>query len=272
MLKTRIMTACVLIAAFIPILFFSTHLFWAACMLLVSLVALFEWAKLINVTQGASVIYTIVCGLLGVAVLYLANEKGFHWLFYQSLSAFIIALGFWVLIVPVLLTKFVVIKSKWLLLFLGFLLIAPLWFALICAKVADPLLLLTLLASIWIADSAAYFAGKNLGKRKLAPSINPGKTWEGVIGALLAVSFFGAILYFTNVAGITVFPLLWLVVVLSIMGDLFESLIKRQVNKKDSGNILPGHGGILDRIDGVIPSLPIAILMIYLFNYYQVAG
>ncbi len=272
MLKTRILTACLLVATFIPILFLSSNLFWAACMLLVSLLALYEWVKLIDVTHTVAVTYTLVCGVLGMAVLYLASERGFHWLFYQSLSAFVIAMGFWVLIAPMLLTKYVIIKSKWLLLLLGFLLIAPLWFALICAKAADPSLLLTLLATIWIADSAAYFSGKNLGKRKLAPSISPGKTWEGVIGALLAVSVFGAILYFTDTAGIMVLPLLWLVVVLGVIGDLFESLIKRQVNKKDSGNILPGHGGILDRIDGVIPSLPIAILMIYLFNYYQVVS
>ena len=67
-----------------------------------------------------------------------------------------------------------------------------------------------------------------------------------------------------------ILPLLWLVAILGVIGDLFESLIKRQVNKKDSGNLLPGHGGILDRIDGLVPSLPIAILTIYVFNYYQV--
>lgn len=153
---------------------------------------------------------------------------------------------------------------------LGLLLITSLWLALICAKGADPALLLVLLATIWIADSAAYFAGKNFGKHKLAPNISPGKTWEGVFGALVAVTVFGAILYFGfDFKEWAVFPALWTITMLGVAGDLFESMIKRQAMIKDSGSLLPGHGGILDRIDGIIPSLPIAILMIYLFHYFN---
>ncbi|MEE9330736.1 MAG: phosphatidate cytidylyltransferase [Methylophilaceae bacterium] len=273
MLLTRILTAVVLVAAFIPALFLSSNMVWAISMLIISLLALYEWAKLIGMTQAVAVAYILFCGALGVAMLYLMEVNGFHWLFYQSLLVFVIALIFWMFIVPVLLTKFIVIQNKWLLLFLGILLMAPLWLALISVKGADPWLLLALLATIWIADTAAYFTGKNFGKRKLAPSISPGKTWEGVIGALLAVSVFGGMLYFSGaVSSVAIFPLLWLVAILGVVGDLFESLIKRQANKKDSGNLLPGHGGILDRIDGLMPSLPIAVLMIYLFNYYQVVS
>jgi phosphatidate cytidylyltransferase len=151
---------------------------------------------------------------------------------------------------------------------IGLILMLPLWLALICSKGADPWLLLCLLGTIWIADSAAYFAGKNFGKHKLAPTISPGKTWEGVLGALIAVTIFGAILYLVfNVNTLAMFPALWMITGLGVIGDLFESMIKRQANIKDSGDLLPGHGGILDRIDGVIPSLPIAILMIYVYNY-----
>ena len=272
MLKTRIITALVLVAAFIPALFLSSNLIWAVGMLLVSLVALYEWAKLIDVPQGAALIYTLVCGVLGMTVIYLMGVNSFHWLFIQSLMVFVVALVFWVLFVPIMLTKLVVIKAKWLLLMLGLILLAPLWLALVSAKGANPWLLLTLLATIWLADTAAYFAGKNFGKHKLAPSISPGKTWEGVAGALVAVTILGGILHLMGKANLAMLPLLWLVAILGVVGDLFESLIKRQMNKKDSGNILPGHGGILDRIDGLAPSLPIAVLMIYLFNYYQVAS
>lgn len=273
MLKTRIITALVLVAAFIPALFLTSNMAWAIIMLIISLLALFEWAKLINLSQTSAMIYTLICAALGLAVLYMMNANGFHWMLYQSLMAFIIALGFWLFVVPVLLTKFIVVQSKWILLLFGFLLIAPLWLALLSTKLLDPKLLLALLVTIWVADTAAYFAGKNFGKHKLAPSISPGKTWEGVAGALLAVSAFGTILYFCGaVSSLAILPLLWLVAILGVIGDLFESLIKRQMNKKDSGNLLPGHGGILDRIDGLIPSLPIAILMIYLFNYYQVGS
>ena len=129
--------------------------------------------------------------------------------------------------------------------------------------------MLCLLATIWIADSAAYFAGKNFGKNKLAPTISPGKTWEGVLGALIAVTAFGAILYIGfNVKTLAIFPALWIVAGFGVIGDLFESMLKRQANIKDSGYLLPGHGGILDRIDGIIPSLPIAILMIYVYNLW----
>lgn len=273
MLKTRIITALVLVAVFLPALFLSSNMAWSIGMLIISLLALFEWARLIDTSQTSAIFYTAICAALGAAALFMMKSNGFHWMLYQSLIAFIIALGFWLLIVPVLLTKFVVVQNKLLLLLLGFLLIGPLWLALVSTKLLDPLLLLALLSTIWIADTAAYFFGKNFGKHKLAPSISPGKTWEGVAGALLAVSVFGAILYFSGaVSSLVILPLLWLTATLGVIGDLFESLIKRQMNKKDSGNLLPGHGGILDRIDGLIPSLPIAILMIYLFNYYQVGG
>ena len=273
MLKTRIITALLLIAAFLPMLFMSSNMTWAIVMLAISLLAIYEWGELIGFTKVTTSTYTLLCGLLGGVMLQLLANFGFHWFFYQSLFAFLITLVIWVFIVPVLLTKLVVIKSKILLSLLGLLLVAPLWLALVSAKGADPWLLFALLATIWIADTAAYFSGKHFGKNKLAPSISPGKTWEGVAGALLAVTIFGGALYSsTLVNNLAIFPLLWLVTLLGVVGDLFESLIKRQMNKKDSGHLLPGHGGILDRIDGLVPSLPIAVLMIYIFNYYQMSS
>lgn len=273
MLKTRIITAVLLVAAFLPILFMSSNMTWATITLIISLLAVYEWAKLINLTTVAAGLYTLLCGVVGAVFLYFLAGNGFHWLIYQSLFIFVLALALWVFVVPILLTKLITIENKFLLALLGIFLLTPLWLALISLKGIDPWLLLTLLSTIWIADTAAYFSGKNFGKHKLAPSVSPGKTWEGVLGALLGVTVFGGALYFSGlVSSWAIFPLLWLVTVLGVAGDLFESLIKRQVNKKDSGNILPGHGGILDRIDGLVPSLPIAVLMIYLFNYFQVGS
>ena len=197
MLKTRIITALVLVSAFLPALFLSSAIAWAIGMLVISLLALFEWARLINVTHTSAVVYTTICGALGTIVLFMMKVNGLHWMLYQSLTAFIVALGFWLLIVPVLLTKYVVVQNKLLLLVFGFLLITPLWLALVSTKLLDPKLLLVLLSTIWIADTAAYFTGKQFGKHKLAPSISPGKTWEGVLGALIVVSIFGGILYFS---------------------------------------------------------------------------
>jgi phosphatidate cytidylyltransferase len=273
MLKTRIITAIILIAAFLPALFTATNMVWAIIMLAVSAAAVYEWAKLIDLPPTPSLISAAICAVLGIILLVLMDKNGFHWLFYQSLLIFAISLIFWLLVVPVLLAKYVLVQNKILLMLIGFLMIIPLWLALIFAKGANPWLLFSLLATIWIADSTAYFAGKNFGKHKLAPSISPGKTWEGVLGALLGVTLFSTVLYGSGlVMHWAIFPLLWIVTGLGVVGDLFESLIKRQFNKKDSGNVLPGHGGILDRIDGLLPSLPIAVLVIYLFNYFKAAS
>ena len=157
---------------------------------------------------------------------------------------------------------------------LGISLLLATWIALIGLHKISPLLLLSVLATVWIADSAAYFAGKKFGKHKLAPEISPGKTWEGVMGALFAVTLYGLLLcHFQHLSRWLILGL-WLIVILSVMGDLFESLLKRQSNVKDSSQLLPGHGGVLDRIDGLIPTLPLVLLSIYfpLFTNLQLHG
>ena len=272
MLKTRIITALILISAFIPALFLFSSETWAVAMLAITLLALYEWGALIKLNSTERWIYTAICAAFGIATVMLMGKFGFHLFFYKSMLVFLLAAIFWVLVVPIWLVKRFVIWNKFLMALLGVLLMTPLWLALVCAKGADPRLLLILLATIWVADSAAYFAGKNFGKNKLAPNISPGKTWEGVFGALLGVTLFATILRFGfDANNFALFPLLWITAVFGLIGDLFESLMKRQANIKDSGDLLPGHGGILDRIDGLIPSLPIAILLIYLYNFYGVA-
>lgn len=267
MLKTRIITAVVLVAGFIPALFMLDNAAWAYGMLLLVLLALQEWAAMIQLNPIQRAIYLVIAALAGLAVVQLM-QQGFHLFFYYSINVFFVVALFWTLIMPFWLAK------KWklnklVMALLGFLLLASLWLALICAKGADPWLLLCLLATIWIADSAAYFAGKNFGKNKLAPTISPAKTWEGVLGAMLAVTTFGIVLYIGfNVKTLAIFPALWAIAGFGVIGDLFESMLKRQANIKDSGYLLPGHGGILDRIDGIVPSLPIAILMIYMYNLW----
>jgi phosphatidate cytidylyltransferase len=125
---------------------------------------------------------------------------------------------------------------------------------------------------VWAADIAAYFAGRRFGKNKLAPSISPGKTWEGVIGALLGVAVY--VLLVWAIAGspgklpliVLLLVASWCWVGLAVIGDLFESAIKRQAGVKDSGALLPGHGGLLDRIDALTSTLPMAALVLVLQN------
>jgi phosphatidate cytidylyltransferase len=267
MLKTRVITASILVAGFIPALFLLPNIYWALTTLFISLLALYEWASMIKLNPTQRNTYLAIATITGLMIVLLIEKIGFHVFFYYSLLIFAVTALFWILIVPIWLKTRYVISNKWVMAAVGLALIAPLWLALICAKSADPWLLLALLATIWIADSAAYFAGKNFGKHKLAPNISPGKTWEGVWGALLGATLFAAILWFGfDFYNATLFLLLWIVTIFGVMGDLFESMMKRQANIKDSGDLLPGHGGILDRIDGIIPSLPIAILMIYIYH------
>jgi phosphatidate cytidylyltransferase len=135
---------------------------------------------------------------------------------------------------------------------------------------ASPWLLLGVMFVVWLADTAAYFSGRTFGKHKLAPSISPGKTWEGVFGALVFVTIYvsaigwGTGLIKTIVAFAGVLIISWFWVALSVIGDLFESAIKRQAGVKDSGTLLPGHGGLLDRIDALTSTLPFVALVIIL--------
>jgi phosphatidate cytidylyltransferase len=134
--------------------------------------------------------------------------------------------------------------------------------------------LVSVLAVVWIADIAAYFTGRALGRHKLAPRVSPGKTWEGAYGALVFVTVAALIVrglwpearlwsndLLSQLAWPLAFAALWALVALSIVGDLFESLLKRQAQVKDSGRLLPGHGGVLDRIDATLPALPAAVLI-----------
>ncbi|HET7157670.1 MAG TPA: phosphatidate cytidylyltransferase, partial [Burkholderiales bacterium] len=151
----------------------------------------------------------------------------------------------------------------------GWLVLVPMWLAMVRLQ-ATPWALLLFMAVVWVADTAAYAAGKACGRRKLAPLISPGKTWEGVLGALGGVAlYYGAVMYLappaaSYVGGLLGLALALIMVVLSIEGDLFESWMKRQAGVKDSGRLLPGHGGVLDRIDGLTAALPAAALAHYL--------
>ena len=143
------------------------------------------------------------------------------------------------------------------------------WVAVVELQARSPWLVLAAMAIVWIADIAAYFAGRAFGRRKLAPSISPGKTWEGVYGALVAVALYAlALVPFARRAGYARRRLArsrsapgWcsrcVLAALSVVGDLFESLLKRQAGVKDSGTLLPGHGGVLDRIDALLAAMPV---------------
>jgi phosphatidate cytidylyltransferase len=150
-------------------------------------------------------------------------------------------------------------------LLIGIVVLFPTWLALVQLRVVGPGVLLAIMATVWMADIAAYFSGKTFGKHKLAPTISPGKTWEGAIGAGIGVVFYGIALrlgFSFEPVGLPLWVLgLLAVTAISIMGDLYESMLKRQAGIKDSSNVLPGHGGVLDRIDSLTSTLPVVALL-----------
>ena len=174
---------------------------------------------------------------------------------------------FWLLLVPLWM------RYRWALpkgapgVMAGLVLLLPAWLALIQLRQAGELVLLAIMATVWLADCAAYFVGRRFGRRKLAPSISPGKTWEGALGAVVAVMAYGFFLVPAsfNLNPVLLLLLMALLTAISIIGDLFESLLKRQAGLKDSSNILPGHGGVLDRIDSLTSTLPMVALVWLMF-------
>ncbi|SDG91289.1 phosphatidate cytidylyltransferase [Nitrosomonas sp. Nm132] len=269
MLKTRILTAIILIAFFISALFYLPAIFWGALLLGLTIVASREWCRLARFTVNQTILYLILTTLLGGELLLMLSEAvasnpnstSMIWIYVMSCL-------FWGIVAPILLKISYPVKNISLLMLMGWLVLLPTCLALYQLRAIDPLLLLGFMGVIWVSDSAAYFVGRSFGKHKLAPEISPGKTWEGVAGALVAVFCYALIWGQVIESGMVVIGLVVLSLVLvglGIMGDLFESLMKRQAGVKDSGHILPGHGGILDRIDALTSTLPIAVLVFLIF-------
>lgn len=268
MLKTRVITASFLIASFVTALLLASNTIWALLTLVVTLIAVWEWSNLIKLSKAQTYFYVALAMLMGLAIYFtsgiafVSKLSTYHDVFVFSMLSVVTL--FWVLLAPIWLITRKKINHQLGLAILGLLLLLSTWVALFELRIISPWLLLSVIATVSIADSAAYFAGKRFGRNKLAPEISPGKTWEGVAGGLLAVTLFGYFLCYYFNYSLWFLVGFWIIVILSIMGDLFESLMKRQAGIKDSSQLLPGHGGILDRMDGLIPSLALSLFYLYL--------
>lgn len=255
MLKARVVTALFLVAGLIGILFALPAPAVAVAFASIAAVAGWEWAGLIGLSGYGRIGYAaLVLALCGIAHELAADIP--LW----GLSA-----TFWLLLVPFWL------KCRWSLVAggavawaIGLLLTVPTWAAMVALHQRSPWALIGVMALVWVADIAAYFSGRAFGRHKLAPAISPGKTWEGVAGAFAGTAVYGGALLAT--VGVPLFPFalpgVILLTAVSIIGDLFESLAKRQAGIKDSSNLLPGHGGVLDRIDSLTSALPLAALLL----------
>jgi phosphatidate cytidylyltransferase len=265
MLKTRLITSITLFLTIGAAFVYLPPLYWGLLVLAVTSIAAWEWASMSQFNKALSAIYSGFVLLSGLFVILYAPLSMQLVIIWGVLAAAI----FWLLIVPFLLAFTPRINNRSIMAILGLITILPFGLTMIDLREINPLLLVVFAMTVWIADSAAYFAGKRFGKHKLAPSISPGKTWEGVLGAFVAVTIYATLLSYLTHQSYWFVLVFWGVLVLSIMGDLFESLIKRQAGVKDSSNLLPGHGGVLDRIDGLTSSLPLVMFLLTLPIYYN---
>jgi phosphatidate cytidylyltransferase len=259
MLKQRFITAVVLaISVLFCVLLLSPQLFAVVSLIAFMSIGGWEWARLLgfeDMQRAWAVIALIVIGLV-------IHLTGLAW------YAISVGVVWWVTILGLLVvyrqnSTFYSSRS-WLLALSGVLILVPAWLAITRLQAHDPHLVLYLIFLVATMDTGAYFVGKAVGANKLAPHLSPGKTLEGAKGGLaasLVFAFLGATYFgFTGASWFYFLLLSLLVAALSVAGDLFESLVKREAGQKDSGSILPGHGGVLDRVDGLLAALPVFVL------------
>jgi phosphatidate cytidylyltransferase len=266
MLLPRILSAIVMAVLFICAVFVLEADSFFVAMAGVVLLAGWEWARLSGVqSQVARVAYAIFIGVVCFWVLNLNLE---------ALSLYISPLLwatalYWVIRYPApLLWRHVISR-----LVFGVLVLLTTWTALVVLKQSEHFVVwvLLLMGLIWGADSGAYFAGRAFGKRKLAKFVSPGKSWEGVIGGLLLTQVGVAIFAVLSEFSFTQWLILSLIALLtssvSVLGDLTESLFKRHEGLKDSSRLIPGHGGVMDRVDSLTAAAPIYVLLLSLAGW-----
>ena len=271
MLKTRVITAIVLLAVLLPILFLLPPIYIGIFFLLAVVVAAWEWSRLLNPQASRSAsLYAFFCLVI---IIFLLAMQNVAWQF----ALLLLAVIFWFFLAPFILAKGMRVsldKLRPFYVVLGLILLPATWFALVFLRELGLVFLLSTIALVWVADIGAYFVGKAFGRRKLAAQISPGKSIEGAIGGLLLCygyallcifylpfesSIFGA--WAIRFGWVPTFIMVTVLTGFSIIGDLFESQLKRMAGVKDSSHLLPGHGGVLDRVDALIPTMPIAALL-----------
>ncbi|MFT7324434.1 MAG: phosphatidate cytidylyltransferase [Rhodoferax sp.] len=278
MLKQRVITALVLLLILLPALFYHAPDPFVAIALVLIAAAAWEWSRLNGLGQSAALTAAaLMAGLCGLTWWSGLLSQSLTLLWLLAGAAWVLA-GAWVLHGGV--SAWSGHTRAWRLLS-GLLALWLAWLAVAQARVIGINFLMSILVLVWAADIFAYFAGKVFGgrfiHRKLASGISPGKSWEGALGGMLGVIMLAFVWRWADTVGLVTVPSLftyvaqksgWLLLIvaifmaaMSVLGDLFESLVKRSAGVKDSSGLLPGHGGVLDRIDALLPTLPIAMML-----------
>jgi len=277
MLSTRILTALALVPLVLAALFLLPPRGLGIALLVVTFIGAREWSQLAAfpvATQRLFIGGILVAGIALLALPAFGFDRG--WPTAVVLAGCGLSGLFWLLVAPAWVTQRWPTSGRGPMFVVGWIVLLGGWMALVELQARSPWLVLAAMAIVWIADTAAYFAGRAFGRRKLAPAISPGKTWEGVYGALAAVALYALLLLTlappTGLASALDAPVIvasiacaLLITGISVIGDLFESLMKRHAGVKDSGNLLPGHGGVLDRIDALLAAMPLAALAAHVF-------
>ena len=270
MLKQRVITALILAVIFLAALFGLPSGYFSFFIGAVLLIGAWEWANLSGFPSiWQRLVYSLVLlALLVGTALYLGFEgEASPRLKNQAIrDVLIVGCGWWalaLLLVQGYPSSSVLWGHKALRLIMGILVLIPTWVALVYVRQHDDgaWLVLLLMLVVAVADSGGYFAGRRFGKHKLAPAVSPGKTWEGFAGGFLANCLLALLL--SQLLSMSLILMLVLIVpasLISVLGDLVESMVKRHAGAKDSGDILPGHGGILDRVDGITAAAPVFAL------------
>ncbi len=293
MLRTRLITAVVALALLVLSAWLAPALVFDLLLLGIACVAMYEWLSLLSTGRIRSAAISAGSFIGGGALLLshpsvVAATEGSG---APLLPLYLLCTVIWIIGVPLAISRFVLIGGhRWVGRLLAVVLCLGMWLALLQADGLGKGFLLSVLLIVWVADTAAYFSGRAFGRTKLAPEVSPGKTREGVVGAVLgnlivaavlshwswssAVNPAGNIFYWmTESIGLSLMlAVTILLTLLSVMGDLYESLLKRIAKVKDSGSILPGHGGVLDRIDAVIAVLPVAMTVMTLIQIGAIGG
>lgn len=268
-LFTRVLTSICLIAALLVGTITFPQWLWGLVLLVPITIAALEYSRLFGWKKRLRIGFVAtILGLCFPPFLFFGQ--------FNQIIGFIgvpmswIAVLFWMLLVPCLIRYRVHTENYLCNALIGTLVIVPAWFAMVALQ-ARPYALLGVLAGVWLVDISGYFVGKKFGKIKLLPSVSPGKTRAGVLGGFIAICVYGLSLSLVNniTFSVTDWGLFTIIVcgftLICVLGDLFESHLKRNVGVKDSGSILPGHGGMLDRVDSMTALLPFSFLMIQVF-------
>ena len=273
MLRQRVITALLLVAVFPPALFHPEP--WALAGLSLILIALagWEWGRLMGGRPSVAVGLGLTCLACGLLTAWAVGPE-LHAPLWWLMAAFWVLGGAWMLRWGM--ERWLSVPLVWRCV-LGLWVLWATWLALFSAKTIGTNFMLSVLLLVWAADIAAYFAGRAFGRRKLAPAISPGKSWEGVGGAVLGVMLLSQLwlqvesiwtldspsIYAVLMRRGGLFLILGVLALtaMSVVGDLVESLLKRCAGVKDSSHLLPGHGGVLDRVDALLPTFPLALFL-----------